>query len=165
VERILRVLAHTPPGPLAALVAIAGLVFMSSAPDAAARVPSFRGMQVNPAIAKAADAGYFAKVTFVRGGGLPGTVIGQTPEPLEIRDKGSDITLRVTEGKAQVRIPDVRGVHVDEARRRLDRGNVTPGDVIYRDDSKVPRDRVITTKPAPGKLVDVGTTVDLIAAD
>ena len=156
---------RTPPGAVVAAVAIAGLVFMSSAPDASARIPSFRGMQVNPAIAKAAKAGYFAKVRFVRGGGIPGTVIGQSPAFLEIRDKGSEITLNVTKGKAQVRVPDVRGVHVDEARRRLDRGNVRPGAVIYRDDAKTQRDRVITTVPAPGKLVDVNTTVDLIAAD
>jgi serine/threonine-protein kinase len=164
-ERILRILAKTPPGPIVAAVAIGALVLMSSAPNASARIPMLEGMQVNPAIAEAADAGYFATVRWTEGGGLPGTVIGQEPDAMEIRDRGTSITIQVTKGSAQVRVPDVRGAHVDEARKVLDRGNVSPGAVVYRDEEKVKRDRVITTEPKPGTLVDVGTTVELIVAD
>jgi serine/threonine-protein kinase len=63
-----------------------------------------------------------------------------------------------------VKVPDVRGVPVDEARRQLDRGNVRPGAVTYREHDEIQRDRVITTVPPPGRLVDVNTTVDIIAA-
>jgi beta-lactam-binding protein with PASTA domain len=164
VDRILRFLTKIPAGPVVGVVAVAALFLMSGAPTASHRVPELEGMQVNPAISRAAKEGYFTKVVFERAGGIAGTVIRQSPDELTIRDKGTTIVLHVTEGAAQVKVPDVRGVEVDEARRRLDRGNVTPGAVTYREDAKAKANRVITTDPRPGELVDVGTTVDIVAA-
>lgn len=137
---------------------------MSGLPDASNRVPVVTGMQVNPAIAKASYAGYFTDVVFRRGGGIAGTVVRQDPPAGVLVNKQSRITLVVTRGAAQVRVPDVRGIQVDEARRRLDRGNVVPGDVTYKKDAKRVSNHVITTVPAPGKLVDAYTKVEIIAA-
>jgi eukaryotic-like serine/threonine-protein kinase len=163
-RRIVHVLANAPAGPLVAAVAVAGIWLMSGVPDASNRVPMVTGIQVNTAIAKASDAGYFADVVFRRGGGIAGTVIGQEPPAGALMNKQSRMTLVVTRGTAQVRVPDVRGIQVDEARRRLDRGNVIPGDVVYRRDAKRVSNHVITTVPAPGKLVDAYTKVEIIAA-
>lgn len=164
VDRILRSLAKIPPGPAIGIVAVAALWLMSGAPDAAHRVPELEGLQVNPAIAKAAEAGFHTKVVFERRGGIAGTVFGQSPDELTVSEKGTTIVLRVTKGAPQVKVPDVRGVDVDEARRRLDRSHVTPGAVTYRRDEKLRRDVVITTVPGAGTLVDVGTKVDIVAA-
>lgn len=160
----MRALTKIPPGPVVGVVAILALFMMSSSPDAAHRIPELEGLQVNPAIAKAADEGFFTKVVFSRRGGVAGTVVRQSPAELTIHDKKSTITLLVTEGAPQVKVPDVRGVEVVEARRRLDRGNVTPGAVTYRKDDEVRSNLVITTVPEPNTLVDVGTKVDIIAA-
>ena len=163
-DRALRLLAHVPVGPVVAVAAVAGLWLMSNAPAAANRVPDVEGLQVNPAIARAVEEGYFTKVSWTRAGGVAGTVVDQQPPAWSVRSRGTDIVLTVTRGAAQVRVPDVRGVDVDEARRRLDRGHVVPGAVTYREAEDQGSNRVITTDPAPGKLVDVGTTVDIVAA-
>lgn len=147
-----------------AVIAVAGIWLMSGTPTASARIPSLAGMQINPAIAKAAKAGYFTKVEFRRGGGIAGTVVGQDPVPGVVRDKHSTIVLRVTRGAAQVRVPDVRHLPVDEARRRIDRGNLKPGTVTFRNEPKLEPDRVISTVPKAGTLVDVNTRVDIVAA-
>ncbi len=157
-------LARVPPGPIVGAIAVAGLWLMSSAPTAESRVPDVEGLEVNAAIARAAKAGYFTKVSWQRAGGIAGTVVDQSPEGRLMRDRGSRIVLVVTRGAAQVRVPDVRGVDVEEARRRLDRGHLVPGAVTYRNEKSYRSNRVITTVPRPGKLVDVGETVDLVAA-
>lgn len=163
-EWILRYLTKIPAGPVVGVIAVVSLVLMSGDPAAAHRVPSLEGLQVNPAIAKAAQEGFFTEVVFERRGGIAGTVVRQSPDELTIHPKRTTIVLHVTQGAAQVRVPDVRDVQVDEARRRLDRGNVTPGTVTYREDAAVRSDHVITTRPPPNHLVDVGTTVEIIAA-
>ena len=163
-ERAFRLLTRVPAGPIVAIAAVAGLWVMSGAPAAAHRVPDLEGMQVNSAIARAVEEGYFTKVAWKRTGGIAGTVVDQRPVAWTVRNKGTEIVLTVTRGAAQVKVPDVRGADVEEARRRLDRGHVVPGAVSYRQDRRVRPNRVITTDPPPGALVDVGTPVDIIAA-
>jgi eukaryotic-like serine/threonine-protein kinase len=164
VDRVLRYLTKIPPGPVVGVIVIVALWMMSGATGAAAQIPELEGLQVNPAIAQAAEDGFFTKVVFARSGGVAGTVVRQSPDELTIHDKGTTITLRVTKGAPQVKVPDVRGVEVEEARRRLDRGNVTVGSVTYRNDDEVQANKVITTVPAPNTLVDVNTKVDIIAS-
>ncbi len=164
VKSILELLARLPVGPLVAVVAVAGVYLMSGTPDASARIPHLLGLQVNPAIAKATTAGYFTEVVFRAGGGIAGTVVRQQPETAVVRNKNTTITLEVTRGAAQVRVPDVRRLPVDEARRRIDRGNLKPGTVTYKKDPELESDRVISTVPASGALVDVNTTVHIAAA-
>jgi eukaryotic-like serine/threonine-protein kinase len=164
VDRVLKLLARTPVGPVVAVVTVAGLWLLSGTPAAAHRVPDLEGLQVNPAIARAAEEGYFTKVVFRRVGGIAGTVINQSPEARVVRNKGTRILLEVTKGAAQVKVPDVRGVVVEEARRQLDRGHVTPGAVTYTEHAGTASNHVIKTDPPAGKLVDVETTVDIVAA-
>lgn len=167
-DRILRplgrALAKVPPGPVIGVVAIVAIWLMSASPTASTRVPDLEGLQVNPAISQAAAAGFFAEVVFRDGGGVPGTVIRQTPAEHTIHDKRTAIVLEVTEGAAQITVPDVRGMRVEEARRELDRYNLEPGTVVYRDGGEVGSNRVITTTPRPGASVDVGANVDIVAA-
>lgn len=163
-DRVLRYLTKIPPGAVVAVIAVAALWQMSNSPTAARRVPELEGLPVNSAIAKAAKAGYFTKVVFERSGGIAGTVVRQSPDELTVHEKRSTIVLRVTRGVPQVKVPDVRGIDVEEARRRLDRSHLVPGAVTYKKDQRRAPDQVIATSPGPGKLVDVGTTVDILAA-
>jgi serine/threonine-protein kinase len=164
VERLLHHLARIPVGPVVAVIAVVGIWLMSSAPDASHRVPDLVGLEVNGAIARGTTEGYFVVHRFEKGPGVAGTVVDQEPDAGILVDKRSKIRIVVTRGVAQVKVPDVRGIQVDEARRRLDRGNVRPGDVTYRKHERVTSNRVITTVPAPGKLVDAYAKVDIIAA-
>lgn len=164
-ERLFRFLTKVPVGPIIGVVAIGGIWLMSGTPAAAHRVPDLEGLQVNAAIAQAADEGYFARVVERSAGGIAGTVVRQDPPARAIRDKGTELVLVMTRGAPQVRVPAVTGLVVEEARRRIDRVHLDPGVVTYRKDDKQQPNHVITTVPAPGKLVDVGTTVEIIAAD
>ena len=164
VERALHLLARIPAGPIVAVISILGLVVMQGTPAAAQRVPELEGLDVNRAVAIAAHDGFFTKVDFKPGGGVAGTVTGQSPQAEVISTKRATIVLRVTKGVAQLRVPDVRRLPTDEARRRITDGHLTPGAVTYNDDPDIESDHVITTDPKPNALVDIGTTVDLVAA-
>lgn len=163
-ERALHLLARIPAGPIVGAIAILGLLMMQGTPSAAQRVPELEGMEVNDAVAAAASDGFFTKVVFTKGGGVAGTVIRQSPQALAIGPKRSTIVLEVTKGVAQLRVPDVRRLPVDEARRRISDGHLTPGAVTYRDDPDIESNHVITSDPEPNRLVDIGTTIDIIAS-
>ena len=163
VERALHLLARIPAGPIVAVVAVLGLLMMQGTPSAAQRVPELEGMDVNRAVAVAAHDGFFTKVVFKPGGGVAGTVIRQSPDAPQIGTKRQTIVLEVTKGVAQLRVPDVRRLPVDEARRRIADGHLAPGAVIYEDHPDIEPNHVITSDPAPNALVDIGTTVDIVA--
>jgi beta-lactam-binding protein with PASTA domain len=164
VERALHLLARIPAGPIVAVISILGLLQMQGTPAAAQRVPELEGLDVNRAVAVAAGDGFFTKVEFTPGGGVAGTVTRQSPEAEVISTKRSTIVLRVTKGVAQLKVPDVRRLPVDEARRRIADGHLTAGAVTYTDDPDIESNHVITSDPKPNALVDIGTTVDLVAA-
>jgi beta-lactam-binding protein with PASTA domain len=164
VERALHLLARIPAGPIVAVISVLGLLMMQGTPVAAQRVPELEGLDVNRAVAIAAKDGFFTKVVFKPGGGVAGTVTRQSPEAEVISTKRATIVLRVTKGVAQLRVPDVRRLPVDEARRRISDGHLTAGAVTYTDDPDIESNHVITSDPKPNALVDIGTTVDLVAA-
>lgn len=137
---------------------------MSGTPAAAVRVPQLEGMDVNTAIAHAAEDGFFTKVVFRKGGGVAGTVTRQRPEAEMIRNKRSTIVLEATRGVAQIRVPDVRLTPVDDARRRISDAHLRPGAVRYQKGGQVRSNSVIETVPSHGTLVDVDSTVDIVAA-
>lgn len=119
---------------------------------------------MNRAIARAAKDGFFTKVEFREGGGVAGTVIRQQPEAQVVRNKRSTIVLEVTKGAAQIKIPDVRLIPVDDARRRLSDAHLRPGAVRYQKGGEIRSNSVIRTVPPHGTSVDVDSTVDIIAA-
>jgi serine/threonine-protein kinase len=165
VERALHLLARIPAGPIVAIVAVLGLLMMQGTPSAAQRVPELEGLDVNRAVAIAAHDGFFTKVVFRPGGGVAGTVITQSPDAPLISTKRSTIVLEVTKGVAQLRVPDVRRLPVDEARRRISDGHLAPGAVTYKEDPDIEPNHVITSDPKPNTLVDIGTTVDIVAVE
>jgi beta-lactam-binding protein with PASTA domain len=138
---------------------------MQGAPSAAQRVPELEGLDVNRAVATAAHDGFFTKVEFKPGGGVAGTVISQSPDAPVISTKRSTIVLEVTKGVAQLRVPDVRRLPVDEARRRITDGHLAPGAVTYTEHEDIEPNHVITSDPEPNALVDIGTTVDIVAVE
>jgi beta-lactam-binding protein with PASTA domain len=163
-DATLAYLRKIPVGAVIAVLSIAGLWAMSDAPTAPARVPNLVGHPAPSAQKIASADGFGTRVVFVSRGGVAGTVVGQGPEPRAIADRGTQIELAVTKGAQQIKVPDLRNMPADDARYVLRRGRLQPGDVTYeRRPGKEP-DRVITTRPAPGAVVDVGSTIDLIVA-
>ena len=150
-------------GPILAAAAIAGLWGMSTGSDALGRVPDLEGLRLDAAQVRAQSAGYTTRVVLESGPGVAGTVLEHEPAAGSLAQRGSPIVLRVTQGTRQVRVPDVRGMPVAEARRLLSEAELAPGNVTYRREPGKEPNRVVTSDPAPGTSVDAGTTVDLTA--
>jgi eukaryotic-like serine/threonine-protein kinase len=163
-DSVLAYLRKVPVGAAIAVIAVAGLWSMSRSATAPARVPDLVGRRVELANAIAKRDGYTTRVVLVPRGGVVGTVLSQDPVARSITARGTTIVLRVTKGAQQVRVPDLRDMPADDARFVLRRGHLKPGDVTYQRQPGKEPDRVITTQPGPGSVVDVGTTIDLVVA-
>jgi beta-lactam-binding protein with PASTA domain len=97
-------------------------------------------------------------------GAAAGTVLRTEPgagEPLR-RDTAVDVI--VSKGPKPVEIPDVAGADIAVAESTLrDLGLVT--DVVREYSDTVPLDAVISSAPAPGELVESGSSITLTVSD
>jgi serine/threonine-protein kinase len=89
-----------------------------------------------------------------------GKVVEQSPGPGEKLDKGSTVTIRVSQGPPQVDVPDVRNRKQQTAREILT-GQGFQVDVVTQPDDKVPSDTVIDQSPAGGTKAAKGSKVTL----
>jgi eukaryotic-like serine/threonine-protein kinase len=163
-DATLAYLRKIPFGAAIAVLAVAGLWGMSSSASAPVRVPDVVGHPVPTAQKIASADGYGTRVVYVARGGVAGTVVAQRPEARAIAKRGTQIELDVTKGAQQIRVPDLRDMPTDDARFVLRRGKLTPGDVIYERRPGKEMGRVITTRPGPGAVVDIGSRIDLVVA-
>jgi serine/threonine-protein kinase len=151
-------------GPVLAAAAVTALWTMSTSADAVDRVPDLRGLRLDVAQTTASTSGYTTRVVLGSGPGVAGTVLDHEPTAGSLLARGSPIELHVTRGARQIRVPDVRGMPVSEARQLLAEAELTPGSVTYRPAPGKEPNRVIVSEPAAGASVDSGTSVDLTAA-
>ncbi|MFD3733402.1 Stk1 family PASTA domain-containing Ser/Thr kinase [Streptomyces sp. NPDC058632] len=90
-----------------------------------------------------------------------GTVISTDPEAGE-RIRGTDsVSLTLSKGPKTVKVPDVDGVALDEARSALRNVGLEPGMVTREFSEDVAKDSVISTGPAGGTEVRAGSAVAL----
>ncbi|MCS0636376.1 Stk1 family PASTA domain-containing Ser/Thr kinase [Streptomyces sp. LP05-1] len=79
-----------------------------------------------------------------------GTVMRTDPAPGDrIRGNGS-VTLVISRGPEIVKVPNLRGVPLDEAREQLKAAGLAPGKVTRAFSREFARGSVISTDPAPG---------------
>jgi serine/threonine-protein kinase len=91
----------------------------------------------------------------------PGVVADQDPLPNFTVRKGDDIALTVSKGIERVRVPDVRGQSLEDAKAALEERGLKLGKVGEREQAGPPG-RVLETNPAPDATVNKGTAVDLV---
>jgi beta-lactam-binding protein with PASTA domain len=78
-------------------------------------------------------------------------------------DKGSTVTLFVSNGPTTVKVPDVLGLAEQDARRRLKRASLRP--VSERESSRrVPDGNVIRSDPGPSTEIERGSRVTLVVS-
>ncbi|MGW5353225.1 Stk1 family PASTA domain-containing Ser/Thr kinase [Streptomyces sp. NPDC004031] len=88
-----------------------------------------------------------------------GSVISTDPEPgKRIRSNGT-VTLTVSEGPRQVKVPDVSGRTLADAQRQLKDAGLVPGTVAKSFNDSVPQGSVIVTDPPAGREMAPGTPV------
>ncbi|WP_324717676.1 Stk1 family PASTA domain-containing Ser/Thr kinase [Carboxydochorda subterranea] len=95
----------------------------------------------------------------------PNTVITQDPEPNTQLEKGRPVNLVVSRGEqppATVTIPDLTGLPLDDARRRLEALGLQIGNTWAEYNQQYPSGAVVDQDPAPGSQVEQGWSVDVI---
>ncbi|MFJ9116259.1 Stk1 family PASTA domain-containing Ser/Thr kinase [Streptomyces sp. NPDC102394] len=90
-----------------------------------------------------------------------GTVISSDPEPgARVRDNAS-VSITLSDGPETVKVPDVQGRTLAEARAQLKRGGLEAGMVTREFSDSVQRGSVISTDPASGVRRHAGSAVAL----
>ncbi|GHH94739.1 Stk1 family PASTA domain-containing Ser/Thr kinase [Streptomyces capillispiralis] len=90
-----------------------------------------------------------------------GTVISTDPAP-GARIRGNDsVSLTLSRGPRTVRVPDLDGYPLDNARSLLEDEGLEPGMVTREFSGTVPRGSVISTEPGKGTKVRAGSAVAL----
>lgn len=138
------------------------LVLLLLKPDQAT-VPGVVGSEEATAQAVLVRAGFKTDSVVKQSTSPKGQVIGQDPPGGEQADKGSTVTLTISDGPGSVAMPSVAGLSASQAQRRLQNAGFT---VRMRKQSSdtVPSGDAIETLPPEGTPVDQGSTVTLVVS-
>jgi serine/threonine-protein kinase len=90
-------------------------------------------------------------------------VIDQDPNAEEKADKGSTVTLEVSDGPGTVRIPTVRGLTQAQAIKQLNKADIKVT-VDQRSSSDIEKGLAIRTVPPAGDVVDRGERIQLLVS-
>jgi serine/threonine-protein kinase len=141
---------------LVAAMAVGGYLLLK--PERAT-VPIVVGKQLQAATAELQAAGFTVDIDRRPDATPQDTVFRQVPSSGEA-DKGSTVTLFVSNGPSTARVPDVLGLTEVDARRRIRRAGFKP--VLSREGSvKVPAGSVIRSDPGGGARIERGSRVTL----
>jgi serine/threonine-protein kinase len=143
---------------------------MNQAPPPVVKVnvPSVASLTESEALQKLYDAGLKPRISRVQHDTVAkGTAISTTPASGTSLEPNAEIILNVSDGPSAVAIPaDLPGRTEAAARDVLrQKGLVGAPATIMNNSSTVPAGIVITTKPAPGQAVAVGSTVELVVSN
>lgn len=92
-----------------------------------------------------------------------GNVISQSPSANSKMEKGSTVTITVSDGKAivEVPVPDLRGMTESAAKAKLEESKLKLGEVKEDYNDETPAGCVITQTQTPGNMVEEGSTVGI----
>ncbi|MDZ7678572.1 MAG: PASTA domain-containing protein [Acidimicrobiales bacterium] len=91
----------------------------------------------------------------------PGEVTAQEPSAGESVPNGTSVEVRVSVGDEFARAPDLRGSPSHELFLLLAAYGLSVGEVSYQQ-SDAAADEVLSQDPAPGKLIERGSTIDVV---
>ncbi|AEM86560.1 Stk1 family PASTA domain-containing Ser/Thr kinase [Streptomyces violaceusniger] len=93
-----------------------------------------------------------------------GKVIGSKPGPGErVRDTGT-VTIRVSQGPPRAEVPNVVGMPLAEAKRKIADQGLTIGKVIRRFSSETAQDSILSTSPVSGSVRRPETPVSIVVS-
>lgn len=129
-------------------------------------VPDVRGLDETSAINKLQDYGFKYSRDYQNSDSVAnGNVISQSPEAGSSAKKGDTISIIVSQGKAAVPVPDVRGAAEEDAKNALAANGLVVTSVTNDYSDTVPAGHVISQSIAPGKYVDEGTNITLVISN
>jgi serine/threonine-protein kinase len=151
------------------LVLIVGGIFllaqMNSTNAGTVLVPDVVGVDIAQARQTLGDDGFAYKTTTVANATVPvNQVISQNPKAGDRKKKGSTITLLVSRGTGQIKIPDLAGTTVSDATRLLQEQGLKVGRISHAQSDNAPKDSVIRTDPVAGTSVGRNFAVGLVVS-
>lgn len=130
-------------------------------------IPSVASMTESAALQALYNAGLRPKIARAANDTVPkGTAVGTDPAAGGSLDPGAEVILNVSDGPSSVKIPDNLPGKTEAAARDILRqvGLVGAPSTTTANNATVPAGIVITSNPAPGQSVGVGTSVELIVS-
>jgi serine/threonine-protein kinase len=95
---------------------------------------------------------------------VAGRVIGTEPPAGTEQALGSRVTVLVSSGPAQVRVPDVKGDTQSAAESTLSNAGLQPGTITQQTSASASPSTVLAQSPRAGSFVRSGTKVNLVVA-
>jgi serine/threonine-protein kinase len=127
-------------------------------------VPNVIDKQVEEARAILEAEGFKVETTFERNEDKPENVVfSQDPAAGIKKDKGSTVTLKASEGAEQVKVPDVTGSQLEEARRLLESEGFVV-EVEESSDEEADPGEVVDQDPAGGEDAPKGSTIRIVVS-
>ncbi|HVE91596.1 MAG TPA: protein kinase [Actinomycetota bacterium] len=148
--------------PLAAGVFLLALILLAAGRGGKpVEVPNFVSMKEREAAAAAEKAGLQTATRGVSLGGAAGVVALQSPEPGQTVERGTVVSLGISDGRSVV--PEVVGRQLTESQAALERLALVP-DVVRVLSAGAQPGTVLKTSPGPGTIVKPGSKVVLTVA-
>jgi beta-lactam-binding protein with PASTA domain len=122
-------------------------------------VPRVVGTQLSAAERLLTDIGLQPSTESVKSTRPKGFVVAQDPADGTKVPKGSTVTLRVSNGAGQVKVPAVEGMNLNDAVAAIVRAELVP--VVIQVPSQQPKGNVLAQDPAPNEQVEAGSKVRL----
>jgi len=129
-------------------------------------VPDLAGLTVREAEQVAKARGLRLRVQSRPGdaSGPPNTVIRTSPYAGKWVKEGRTIEAIASAGRAEVQVPGVVGLDIEEARRELEAAGLAGGLITERNGSDQPEGKVLSQRPEEDALLDAGGKVDLVVS-
>jgi serine/threonine-protein kinase len=145
-------------------LALAGIAaFMSATAAEQVTVPAVVGQSVDDATARLERRGFQVTTTERHSSKPIGYVLGSDPARGAQADKGSTVTLIVSSGPAEVKVPSVTGFGESRAQKALAKLGLD-SDTQTESSTEMEKGRVIRTEPAVGATVPAGERITLIVS-
>jgi eukaryotic-like serine/threonine-protein kinase len=137
-------------------------LLVSSGPGSAP-VPEVKGLTREQAVQKLTKAGFKPSPQSQSSTTVPaGKVISTEPSAHTETLAGSPVTVLVSSGPAQVRVPDVTGQSEAEAKASLRAVGLEPGTVTKQEAAGTEAGAVLSQSPTAGSSIAAGQPVDLV---
>ena len=129
-------------------------------------IPDVRGMSETEAQNELEDAGFKVTSSFQYDDSVEsGKVISTTPEADTKAEKGSTVTMLVSQGSNKKTVPDVRGMADATAQSTIKSYGFNVGTVTYDYSDSVEKGMVISQTVEPGTKASAGTSISITVSN
>lgn len=141
-------------------------VTVCSAPDAKEKeVPNVVGDSSNAAMNELESAGFNPSREYRYDSSVEaGRVIEQSPKAGTMLTEGKTVTIYISQGAENVKVPDVRGKSESAARSALSEAGLGVGSVSSDYSDTYPKGQVMSQSTSGGSYLEKGDTIDLVVS-